>query len=179
MFYVICYPKLVRHDSEWIESFRRIHEPGRAGLVHAHVTLVFGVCAIEISALTSLATEIASREVAFDLEFDAIEVHEDYERADHKLFLVAHEGGEQLARMHKQFYSGVLRSELRADISFEAHMTLATASSVDLIYEARQEAQTLRLPVLGAIDAIDVVALVDGKLNEVSHIRLGSGMAPS
>jgi 2'-5' RNA ligase len=173
MLYVLCYPKLSRADSEWIEAFRRIHEPGRAELVRAHVTLVFGVCSIEIGALTSLATEIASRETAFDVAFDHVDSHEDRARAVYKLLLVACEGGEQLARLHRQFYSGPLRPELWADVPFQAHMTLATASSLDSILDARQQAQNLLLPIRGTIDAIDVAAIVDGKLSDVLRIQLG------
>jgi 2'-5' RNA ligase len=173
MFYVLCYPKLVSADSEWIETFRRIHERGRAELVRAHVTLVFGVCSIEIGVLTSLAAEIASNEAAFDVAFDRVDLHEDRARAVYKLLLVASEGAERIARLHRQFYSGVLRPELWADVPFQAHMTLATASSLDSIQDAWQQAQNLRLPIRGTIDAIDVAALVDRQLSSVSRVLLG------
>ena len=173
MLYVLCYPALAAADSERIETFRHVYEPARASLVRAHITLVFGVRSISINDLISRTIALAEKTAPFDVTFERAEVYEDHARADHKLFLMVQQGGESLTSLHRQLYAGSLSSELRDDVPFSPHMTVATASSLDLIHAARIEVRSLGLPISGRIEALHVAALDKGCLNHVTCLALG------
>src|SRR3954471_18536312 len=63
--YVISVPTWAPEVGERIEAFRRAHEPARAAIVPAHVTLVFGARAFSQAELTAHVAEVARRTAPF------------------------------------------------------------------------------------------------------------------
>jgi 2'-5' RNA ligase len=174
MLYVLSYPVLAKANDERIEAYRRVHEPERARLVRAHVTLVFGVRSIEASNLASQVAALAMKRSAFEVTFDRAEPTES-PGAVHNVFLLAGEGALALKSMHQELYAGSLCSELLPGMPFCAHMTVATAASRDLLQPAIKDVPRLGLPMRGLIHALNVVSLENGTLTDVGSFQLKHG----
>ena len=157
MHFVLCYPTLKPADSEAIESFRRVHEPARAKMVRAHLTLVFSVTSISAEALTNLTADLAAATAPFDFAFDRMEV-EAHEKGDHNLFLKVGEGHDKLIALHRMFYAGALARERRDDIEFTPHMTIATNAALKPIVTCAADAKPLS-HIKGRVESLDVATL--------------------
>jgi len=169
MLYVLCYPRLAPADSAAIEAFRRKHEPARAEMVRAHVTLVFGVTSVSPEALIKIAEPIASATPRFDFAIDGATVAA-HEQGPHNLFLEIGRGREGLIALNRALYVGALAAE-RADIEFDPHITVATNADLRAIFEAAPEAKPL-LQIEGRIDTLDLAALNGVVLTPVASLPL-------
>lgn len=169
MLFVLCYPRLSPADAAALEAFRRKHEPARAGMVRAHITLVFGVQRVSAAVLTELAASIASTTAPFDVSIDGMEV-EAHERGDHNLFLKIGKGRDALVALNKAFYAGALAPE-RGNIEFAPHITIASNPDLKNVIVAAPEAKPLS-NLTGRIDALDVVVLDGANLTPIATLRL-------
>lgn len=172
MLFVLCYPAFSSATAEAIETFRKRHEPQRAQLVRAHVTLVFGVQSISPENLIAQTTAVAEAAAPFEITLDESRIHNDPVHAEYKLFLLVQQGREELAALHRHLYSDPLTSERKADIPFEPHITVATATSLAPIQLAKSENSALGLPIKGRIDALEVAGLKKGELVSLAEVRL-------
>jgi 2'-5' RNA ligase len=170
MHFVLCYPKLSPADGEAIEAFRRAHEPARAKMVRAHVTLVFGVTSLPAGALAAHAAAVARTSAPFDFAFDGIEVGA-HETGDHNLFLKVGEGSDRLIALHQALYAGPLSRERRDDMAFAPHMTIATNADLKTVITAAMSAKPLSA-TKGRIDALEIVTLSGDSLHKVASAPL-------
>jgi 2'-5' RNA ligase len=169
MFYVLCYPRLAGADASAIEAFRAKHEPARAAMVRAHITLVFGVRHIEPAQLVKLAAGIAATTAPFDIAIDGMEV-EAHEHGDHNLMLKVGAGREKLIALNKAFYAGALAPE-RGAIEFVPHITVASNRDLKTVITAAPEAKRLTT-VKGRVEALDVATLNGATLTSLGTIPL-------
>lgn len=176
MHYVLCYPKLEAKDLARIEAFRRAHEPSRAKLVPAHITLVFGVTSIDAAGLAAVATAVAATTAAFDVSLDKIDVNVSEGSADNTMSLIVGQGREQIIALHEALYAGVLAKERRHDIVFTPHMTIATDADYKRVLGAISDARAIALPIAGRVDALEVVTLTGDTLRHIATITLGRGL---
>jgi 2'-5' RNA ligase len=168
MHFVLCYPTLSAADGEAIEAFRRKHEPARAKMVRAHITLVFGVTGVSADAVTKLAASIAAKVAPFDFAIDHIEGHTN--EGTHNLFLIVGKGRDQLVALNTVFHSGILAPE-RGNIEFSPHITIATNTDLKAVIEAAKEAKHLK-SIEGRIANLDVVTLKAGVLTPIASLPL-------
>jgi len=173
MLFVLCYPTLTGEAARHIEAFRRVHDPVRAALIPAHITLVFGVGSIGADDLTSRAAYIAAHNRPFDITLTHTEAYEDHPAEDCTLFLMVGSGGDQLTALHDQFHAGALSSGRNADVPFRPHITIATASSLEKLRSPQNDARQLSLPIAGRIDRLSIAALDGGNLSSVADLTLG------
>lgn len=156
-----------------VEAFRRLHEPSRAGLVPAHVTLVFGVAAGDGSALVRHAADCAAASCPIDLSFDAVRDFSEPGDAGFKLFVMVGQGREALCALHRALYRGQLAGQRRDDLPFEPHMTVASCSDRHALDRARSGSTGLGLPLAGRVDSIVVAALERDGLHGIAQLPLG------
>lgn len=164
MIYVLTYPNFEPGLAERIRRFRIENEPVRAGMVPPHITLVFGFRDARPKELFELCEALADRSSQFDVGFASSHVvYDPFENA-HKLFLVASAGSSRLAELHQQLNDGPHRGELKVDIPYRPHMTVATNDDRTII-ERLDVAALGSFPLFGTIRALEVVELADGKLH--------------
>ncbi len=171
MHFVLCYPKLASADHEAIEAFRRVHEPARAKLVPAHLTLVFGATSVTAETLARHCTVVAAANAPFDFAFTGMEV-EAHENSDHNLFLKVGDGRDQLVALYQAFYAGAISRERRDDIDFTPHMTIATNADLKAIITCAVDAKPLS-GIKGRIESLDVATLASGVLHPIATVALG------
>jgi 2'-5' RNA ligase len=172
--YVLSVPTWAPEVGERIEAFRRAYEPARAAIVPAHITLVFGVRAISQEALTAHVAEITRRTAPFRVSFSTAVIHEDSIGGGYKLFLMTDEGAHALSTLHQAMYAGCLRPELRTDICYRPHMTIATADSAEGIRMALANVPRLGLPLSGAVEDLRVCAKRQHGIETIATLALAA-----
>lgn len=174
MLYVLSFPTWAVDVGERIYAFRRAYEPARAAIVPAHVTLVFGARAINQDELAVHAAEVARRTPPFRVSFSAAEVYEDRISCGYKLFLMTDDGTHTLTTLHQALYVDRLRSELRTDICYRPHMTIAAADSFEDIKIALANVPSLGLPLSGTIESLRVCAMRQHGLETIATLALAA-----
>lgn len=169
--YVLIYPKLSPSALVEIERFRRRHEPGRATLVAAHITVGFAIPSTSAEALLQHARQLARDVEAFKVSFASIRPSWDPLSAEHKLFLIMEDGRVQIADLHDALYRRLPASDQASDLAFEPHMTIATASSQRDIEIASADAAFV-LPIVGTADELTVAELGPDGLRPLASIAL-------
>ena len=164
MIYVLAYPQFEPSVAERIRRFRIANEPARAMLVPPHVTLVFGLMNIRPYEFLAHCEAAADQSSQFDVSFVSGEVTYDPFEKTHKLLLVSSAGSSQLAALHQQLYEGAQRAELKVDIPYRPHMTVATNPDRTII-EHLDISSLGGFPLFGTIRALEVVKLANGRLH--------------
>jgi 2'-5' RNA ligase len=174
---VVSYPRLDSVGSRWIESVRTQHDP-QARLIRAHFTLVFPV---EVSPEPIIAhvTRVASAasQIRFVLR-SAKAVRDVLEGRGGHVFLLPHEGSDEIASLHEQLHGAVLQSHRGGDLPFVPHVTVAADPDV-----ARCEALAVELnasspAVQGTIDGMDVVEITLAGVRSLLSLSLADRHNP-
>jgi 2'-5' RNA ligase len=168
---VVAYPELGESDRDWIESFRRHHDP-QASRIAAHFTLFFPA---DVAAETLDATIAAAVRLARPVSFSISRADASTDAVTHRnhVVLVPGEGAAEITDLHDRLYSGSLRAHLRPDIAFIPHITVGTVSDP---LESEQLLQTLnaRSPILrGRLTEIDLVDVSRWRVATLARYRLG------
>jgi 2'-5' RNA ligase len=169
--YVLIYPKLSPAALAEIERFRRRHEPERAALVAAHITVGFAIHSTSAEALIEHVKHLARRAEAFVLSFASLEPRWDPLSAKHKLFLMVERGCDQLMALYGALHPLLPARDQPDRPAFEPHMTIATASSQRDIDIAIAEA-AFTLPITGTADGLTVAELGADGLRSLASIAL-------
>nr|WP_281365957.1 2'-5' RNA ligase family protein [Halovulum dunhuangense] len=165
----MAYPQFEPSVAERIHRFRIANEPARAMLVPPHVTLVFGLANIGQKEFLAHCEAAASLSSQFDVSFVSGEVTYDFFEKAHKLLLVSSAGSSQLAALHQRLYEGAQEAELKADIPYRPHMTVATNPDRTVI-ERLDVCALGGFPLSGTIGALEVVELENGRLRHLETV---------
>ena len=142
-------------DARRIEAIRRRHDPHHA-LIPAHVTLVFGFDAVDAVVAARHLAQIAAAQGAIALRLSSFVAVRDGSGAQSHVFLIPDQGRAEIEDLHDRLYAGPLEGQLRRDIPYIPHVTVAALDHHD---EAEDLARALgrigapgRLPALELID---------------------------
>ena len=169
---IVSYPSIDEADRRWIESVRARHDP-HAVRIGVHFTLVFpsnaspAEVAAEVAAVARSAGPIpftvrGARAVA------------DVVGGGGHVFLVADEGRGEIAALHDRLYQGILRPQLRADIPFTPHMTVAAGSDVAECERLVQELDLDHRTVQGVLQRIELVNVETPRVDSIASFVLGT-----
>lgn len=166
-------PPLPRYAVAWFPSFRGIerveafrakHDPA-APLIAAHLSFVFPFG----TALSRLQVEthvrrVASRWPPIPVSFRAVRIH-----ANEFVFLMASRGAASIVGLHDKLYTRSLAHHLRAEFSYEPHITLARQAEWPRLEAACEEARETFGDEL--TDVIrDVVLLSVGRTGKIERL---------
>lgn len=143
-----------RADLARIEAIRRRHDPHHA-IIPAHVTLVFGFDSPDAGTAAAHVEAVAAGQGAIALRLSAyIAVRDASDRLSH-VFLVPDQGRAEIEDLHDRLYSGPLAGQLRPDIPFIPHVTVAAREHHD---EAEDLARELgRVGLAGRLSRLELV----------------------
>lgn len=155
---VVTYPRLNPETAAGIESFRTRHDP-MAHRIPAHFTLVFPA---EADAAT-LAAEIrcvAASSAPVDFTLSRIDVSLGI---DGRCYVVLEpaEGRARIETMHDRLYSGVLAGQLRRDVGYVPHVTVAVGEDAEECRRLVRELRAACCPVAGRILELALLDLDD------------------
>ena len=169
---IIAVPRFAPDDLEWIDRIRSRHDP-RRNVVAPHFTLVFPCKADPADAVLEHAAHVASQtEPARFVLRSALAVKDTFTAASH-VFLVPDEGSSAVVALHSSLNSGPLAPIARPDIPFTPHVTVAALEDPEQAAAVADELNASGVAIAGTIFAIDVLALDDKAVREISRIELG------
>jgi 2'-5' RNA ligase len=167
---IVAYPRLDEADRHWIEAFRTKHDP-QAPRIGVHFTLVFPVDAMPNDVVREIAL-VAQTTDPIPFAIDRMQVVPDVPGQVSHIFLVPNEGSGEIATLHDRLYGGTLRSHLRSDIPFIAHMTVGAAPDPE---SAAKLAEALDLGgriVRGIVSDIDLIDVSAERVQSIGAYRL-------
>lgn len=168
---VVSYPTLNEADRRWVESIRANHDPQAARLA-AHFTLVFPADAAPGEVTAEIAA-IAGAVKPIPFVIRGAKAVRDALGGGGRIFLVADEGASEIAALHDQLYSGVLRPHLREDIPFLPHVTVAAGHDFGWCETLAEELNGDSRIVRGALDSVELVDLVEPVVASIGRFTLG------
>lgn len=159
--YVAVFPDL-KSNFSWIEEFRTKHDPA-AQFIEPHMTLVFPTTALSeaplIDEISSLVKEFERFRVILR---SAIVMPETETSGRHAhVFLVPDEGFSHLVLLHDLLYSGKLKSQLRLDIPFLPHLTVAAGVPPEAAKALTDSLNSKRFVIEFTVEAVSVVNIED------------------
>ena len=173
MLYVLLYPRFSDQAALEIERFRNEFDRHRAKMIRAHITLVFGVTGIGDGALLDRTQRVCTAMKPFDIAFTRVEQVFDKLDQTYKLFLLPSIAEQDaIIAMYRSFYGGPLAAELRKDIPFRPHMTIATCANALSVEVAVREAQCFRLPMSARVTSVAIVKRDGDRIEEIADVPL-------
>lgn len=172
---VIGYPKFIPNAGEMILVTRATYPKFVYPKLVPHFTVVFPQTALDETALVAHVRPIAAAQppIPFVIRY-ALPVHDSFS-ADTYLFLVPDEGFSALVRLHDRLYTGALAGELRLDIPFIPHITVAHTADASACKAAADALNAQPFELRGVIEALDVVAVEGDTARTVAQVGLGAG----
>jgi 2'-5' RNA ligase len=143
-----------RIDLARIESIRRRYDPHHA-IITAHVTLVFPFETPDAETAGAHLASITQSQGAIALRLSAYLAVRDASDLQTHVFAVPDQGRAEIEDLHDRLYAGPLAGQLRADIPFIPHVTVAAREhhdeAEDLVRELGRIGLAARLPHLDLI----------------------------
>jgi len=165
--YAAAFPTI---DAPFIDELRARHDP-LAHVVAPHVTLLFPTSKPTLEELIA-EVELAVRGCApFSAVLRSALAMPDGGRSH--VFLVPDEGFAEIVRLHERLYAGVLASELRLDVPFVPHMTVAAGLEHHAARALARQLNERRFAVPLVIDAVDAVEIVGDDRRRGRRVTLG------
>jgi 2'-5' RNA ligase len=166
--YVVAFPTFSEDDRKVVDGIRARFDPQYSKLA-PHVTLVFATDRLDADALAT-HVEANARVAAFTCVFRRATVELDHFSGAHCVFLVASEGGREIVRLHDALYTGPLAADLRTDLPYIPHVTVARCATAD---EARRVVALLGdLAMSTRLDRVDILVAADGGVRSTGTVTL-------
>lgn len=169
--YTLAYPTLSPADADRIEAFRRLHDP-QHDIVAAHFTLVFGCREIDERTYVEHVASVAQMSAPIRLHCCYAMLGTD-EAARGLVYLVPDEGYGAISRLHDALYGGPLSAQLRLDIPFVPHITLASSADRNAAKRLCDELNAAGVAIHGSLERLSVAALQGGKICNLAEFPLG------
>ena len=155
--YLVAFPAFAAADRERIAAIRERHDRLATKLA-PHVTLVFATDVLDLSGLARHAASV-DRPAPFACVFRRTRVEHDPFSGEHCVFLVPDEGAREIRELHDALYTGPLAGELRTDLPYHPHVTIARCATDA---EARAVAASLgEVEIVARIEHLHVLAAAD------------------
>jgi 2'-5' RNA ligase len=171
---VVSYPRMAEADRAWIEGIRARHDP-QSHRIAAHFTLVFPVAA-SLTALSEEVATIVEGHLPISFTVSAARAYPDAVAEGGHVFLVPDQGRTHITRLHHRLYEGVLKSQLRQDIPFVPHITVAAYPDLRSCEAVAEEVTAAARAVTGVLDVVDVLELMPETI--LTRARLEYGKLP-
>jgi 2'-5' RNA ligase len=136
--------------------------------------VVFGCNAISLPEYTEHIAAISAKSNAIHFSCRYAMLGTDFEDSAN-VFLVHDEGYSKISLLHDRLYTGLLRPFHRLDIPFIPHITIGTLKDRVAARALCDNLNREGVRIEGALRALRVVSLEDGKLKNISSHELGEG----
>ncbi|HTQ16113.1 2'-5' RNA ligase family protein [Mycobacterium sp.] len=168
---VLAYPTLNQTDFEWIQAIRSA-EDRLFEAVQPHFTFVFPSEKLSVEDLAD-HTELKMRgqqRIAFTLT--KVILVEDDSRSFYHVFLVPSLGKPEITALHDLLYTDALASELRADIPYIPHISIATIAQKIVAQELVDRLNSERINIKGVIDGLTVCSYDGIRVKDITRLPL-------
>ena len=169
---VLAYPEIEKKDFEWIQKIRAMHDERYFNIVNPHFTLVFPAHNISEKILTDHVKSIKGAFKEFYFVLRCAQIVKDSFSDYTDIMLIPEEGYRIFVKLHDALYTGPLEQELRLDIPFFPHMTIA--NNLDPYYCKRIADQINKdnPEIVGAVGKLDIVSFENNAITTLQEISL-------
>ena len=157
-------------DTAWIEAVRRRHDP-QAGLMAAHITLVFPFDGVAENAVSAHARAVCAGAAPIWFRLASAVAVRDLTAPRSHVFLMPDEGAAEIVALHDRLYAGPLAPHLRIDLPYAPHVTVAAFG--DHTAAERLARELGPIDISGLISEMVLASLGDGGLSSEQGLRLG------
>jgi 2'-5' RNA ligase len=158
-------------DLARIEAVRARHDP-RHRLVGPHVTLVFGFAGAPLAPVVEHVAGIAALHLPIRVRLVEHRAVRDHDGPGSHVFLTLEQGNAEVVALHDALYAGPLGAELRGDVAFIPHVTVAASRDPG---EAEALARTLgAVDVTAVLSRLELVTLAGATLSLERRFDLGA-----
>ncbi|MEJ2245338.1 MAG: 2'-5' RNA ligase family protein [Acidobacteriota bacterium] len=172
---IVSYPRLNEIDRAWFETIRLRHDP-QAELIPAHLTLLFPVIA-NIELLLSHAGHCAAVHHIFDIRMTRAQPYRDHMNSRSCVFILPTTGSENITSLHDCLYSGEFRGDLRKDLPYQPHVTVARKSRYVECAALASSLNDRGIDIPGRLETISVIAIQPASITPLAEFDLGRPMA--
>jgi 2'-5' RNA ligase len=168
----IAYPELLLPDLERIQNYRKNYDLPFYNIVNPHFTLVFPVA--EFPAKDFLAEIKKQLAGASSIRFviRCASIHKDAFNERYHTFLVPDEGYTQLVKLHDRLYTGKLSKELRSDLDYIPHITIASLTDKFVCEKIAVEWNAVDFEISGKISSVDIIEYENEIITTIEKIKL-------
>jgi 2'-5' RNA ligase len=174
MHYVLlAYPKLSKADYDWIQQIRKVHDR-QFTIVEPHFTIVFPTAKLSEKEFVENIDNQHNNVKSFDFSLTKAVVEENHYPKYFQVHLVGNEKIEEIVALHDLYYVDALTTELRQDIPFTPHITVASNEDETVMQRLANEINAKHINVRGKIDAVVVGAFDGKKVSNIKEVKLVS-----
>lgn len=170
-YYVLAFPSLSAVDKQCIQNIRQAYDP-QFKLLDPHVTLVFGLPDADETALITHVQTAVHHHAPIHLTLRCATVVQDAFSKQYHTFLVPDEGHSQLVKLHDALYTGLLTPELRLDIPYIPHITIATFSEASQSKNLADSLNQQNLQITSHITTLSILKFNHLKRQTIMEIPL-------
>ncbi len=162
---ILSYPKLSESDYKWIQGIRRVND-SLFDAVEPHFTLVFPFTTEDLAVGDLIRHVEAKVQGSNVVHFTFVEAktEQNHFPAYSQTHLVVSKGADEITQLHDLLYAdaGVLTSQLRSDIPYVPHVTVANQADQIVTQKLSETINREGIAINGLIDTV-TVGMFDGK----------------
>jgi 2'-5' RNA ligase len=168
---VLAYPTLAQQDFDWIQAIRRTHDR-LFDAVEPHFTIVFPTEKLSAPNLVGhTESKVCGQPKILFALTKALVIEDDSQNLFHA-FLVPSIGRPEITALHDLMYTGVLASELRVELPFIPHITIATSKRQDIVQQLVEEFDDRDIEIKGVIESLTVSSYDGIRVKDIKRVPL-------
>lgn len=168
--YVVAFPEIGADDAAKVEALRAAHDSAGHALLRAHFTFVFGCIGVSVEAAERAMQAVACemRSIEFCLTRAVTSVHSNL----HYVFLCPEQGATAMIELHARLHAGPLAACIDPTQAFTPHLTVCKTADPGEAGQVLAQITRGGLRIRGALRALSLGALQDGKFERLRDIAL-------
>jgi 2'-5' RNA ligase len=169
---VANYPTISADDFAWIQEIRQQEDELNFRAIDPHFTLVFPIIEIDRATLVSHTKESSQGIQPFDFTLRcAVLCNDAFSKYTH-VFLVPDEGYSNIVKLHDSLYTGIIADELRLDIPFIPHISIANSLDPHHCKQLVDRLNSQQFEIRGRIDRLNVVSNQGDLVETIAFVDL-------
>lgn len=162
---VLIYPNISEHDYKMIQGIRKTSDK-QFSIVKPHFTLIFPTDKVSSSEILQHIKTVKLSTQPFNFTLTKAVVEENIYPTYFQIQLVANQPIAEIIEIHDSLYVDILANELREDIPYVPHITVASNKSRELMQQLADKINKSGIAIEGRVDKItmssfDGTAVVD------------------
>jgi len=170
-FVVLIYPKIDSVDYDFIQNIRLEHDK-QYSMADPHFTVVFPMQQPTGPWLINHTRDKLRSVKKFSLLLTKAVVYHNQFSNQFEIFLLSDESDDNMIKMHDMLYEGELASELRSDIPYVPHVTIASNESREEMDKLAASINQKDLSIECAVEEVTICSYDGKKVKTIESISL-------
>jgi 2'-5' RNA ligase len=167
----LSYPSITNQQRQWIQEIRQEYDP-LYDVVAPHFTLVFPTSMWDAHAFGAHLRRHAQGHSPIAFTLRCAIVVKDLLGEHTQTFLVPDQGFSEIVKLHDALYAGDLARELRLDIPFIPHITVASALDPTVCKRVADAINQQNIAISGTLHMIDITEHANRTVTTLERLPL-------